>query len=73
MSYIIRKTDGSIVATVTDGTVDRVSTSLTLLGKNYKGIGEIYNTNLVSLLESFANTSPPSNQIKGQLLSLIHI
>ncbi len=67
MSYIIRKTDGSIVATVTDGTVDRVSTSLTLLGKNYKGIGEIYNTNLVSLLESFANTSPPSNQIKGQL------
>lgn len=67
MSYIIRKTDGSIVATVTDGTVDKVSTSITLLGKNYKGIGEIYNTNLVSLLENFSNTSPPSNQIKGQL------
>jgi len=67
MSYIIRKTDGSIVATVTDGTVDKVSTSITLLGRNYKGIGEIYNTNLVSLLENFANTTPPNNQIKGQL------
>jgi len=67
MSYIIRKTDGTIVATVTDGTVDAVSTSITLIGKNYKGIGEIYNTNLVSLLENFSNSSPPNNQIKGQL------
>jgi hypothetical protein len=67
MSYIIRKTDGTIVATVTDGTVDKVSTSITLIGKNYKGIGEIYNTNLVSLLENFNSSSPPNNQIKGQL------
>jgi hypothetical protein len=67
MSYIIRKTDGTIVATVTDGTVDKVSTSITLIGKNYKGIGEIYNTNLVALLENFSNSSPPNNQIKGQL------
>jgi hypothetical protein len=67
MPYVIKKNDGKIVATVTDGTVDSASTSLTLIGKNYKGIGEIYNTNLVYLLESFANSSPPNNQIKGQL------
>ena len=67
MSYIIRKTDGTIVATVTDGTVDKVSTSITLIGKNYKGIGEMYNTNLVALLENFSNSTPPNNQIKGQL------
>jgi len=67
MPYVIKKNDGNIVATVTDGTVDTSSTSLTLIGKNYKGIGEIYNTNLVYLLESFANSSPPNNQIKGQL------
>ena len=67
MPYVIKKNDGNIVATVTDGTVDTSSTSLTLIGKNYKGIGEIYNTNLVYLLESFANSSPPNNQVKGQL------
>lgn len=67
MPYVIKKTDGNIIATVTDGTIDTSSTSLTLLGKNYKGIGEIYNENLVFLLENFANSSPPGNQIKGQL------
>jgi len=67
MPYVIKKTDGNIIATVTDGTVDTSSTSLTLIGKNYKGIGEIYNENLVKLLENFSNSSPPGNQIKGQL------
>jgi hypothetical protein len=67
MPYVIKKTDGNIIATVTDGTVDTASTSLTLIGKNYKGIGEIYNENLVYLLENFANSSPPGNQVKGQL------
>jgi hypothetical protein len=67
MPYIINKTDGSIVATITDGTVDNSSTSLTLIGKNYKGIGEFYNENLVFLLENFSNPTPPLKQIKGQL------
>lgn len=67
MPYIINKTDGSIVATITDGTVDSSSTSLTLIGKNYKGIGEFYNENLVFLLENFSNPTPPLRQIKGQL------
>jgi hypothetical protein len=67
MPYIVNKTDGSIVATVTDGTIDNSSTSLTLIGKNYKGIGEIYNENLVFLLENFANSTPPTRQIRGQL------
>ncbi len=67
MPYVIKKTDGNIVATVTDGTVDSSSTSLKLIGKNYKGIGEIYNSNLVYLLENFSNVTPPNNQIKGQL------
>jgi hypothetical protein len=67
MPYIINRTDGSIVATITDGTVDRVSTSLTLIGKNYKGIGEFYNENLVHLLENFSNSTPPENRITGQM------
>jgi len=67
MPYIINKTDGSIVANITDGTIDKSSTSLTLIGKNFKGIGEVYNENLVYLLENFANSLPPTRQIKGQL------
>jgi hypothetical protein len=67
MPYVIKKTDGNIVANVTDGTIDTSSTSLTLIGKNYKGIGDIYNTNLVQLLENFSNSTPPNNKIRGQL------
>ena len=34
MAYTINKTDGTVVATITDGTVD-TSTSLQLFGKSY--------------------------------------
>jgi hypothetical protein len=67
MPYTIRKTDGSIIATIPDGTVDNSSTSLFLLGKNYSGFGTDLNTDLIYLLENFAYTSPPSNMLTGQL------
>ena len=67
MPYNINKTDGSLLVTVEDGTVDASSTSLTLLGKNYPGYGEILNENLVRLLENFSNSSPPAGAIEGQI------
>jgi hypothetical protein len=67
MAYTINKTDGTVVATVADGQVDQLSTSLTLIGKNYSGFGTYLNDNLVSLLENFANTSKPAHPIKGQI------
>lgn len=67
MSYIIRKTDGTIVATVADGTVDNESTSINLIGKNYKGFGTALNRSLVQLLENFSYSSPPNNMVTGQL------
>ena len=67
MAYTINKTDGTVVATVADGQVDELSTSLTLIGKNYSGFGEAFNENLVRLLENFANTSKPAHPIKGQI------
>ena len=66
MAYTINKTDGSVVATITDGTIN-TSTSLTLIGKSYSGFGELLNENLVKLLENSASTSAPSSALKGEL------
>jgi hypothetical protein len=66
MAYTVNKTNGTILATVADGTID-TTTDLTLIGKNYAGYGEFFNENLVKLLENFANTSAPSSPIAGQM------
>lgn len=66
MSYIINKTDGTILATLIDGTSDN-TTDLTLIGKNYTGFGEQLNENFVKLLENFSSTSSPSRPLVGQL------
>jgi len=66
MAYTINKTDGSVLATITDGTIDNTS-SLTLIGKSYSGFGEALNENLVKLLENQSSTSAPSSPIKGEL------
>ena len=66
MPYTINKTDGTVLTTVADGTVDN-TTSLKLIGKNYAGYGEIQDENFLFLLENFAYTSPPGRPIAGQL------
>ena len=66
MAYTVNKTNGNILATVADGTID-TTTDLTLIGKNYAGYGEFFNENLVKLLENFANTSAPSSPVAGQM------
>ena len=66
MAYTINKTDGTVVTTITDGTVDN-TTSLQLFGKSYSGFGEGLNENLVKLLENAASTSAPAAPLKGEL------
>ena len=66
MAYTVNKTDGTILATVADGTID-TTTDLTLIGKNYAGYGEFFNENLIKLLENFSNTSAPSSPVAGQM------
>ena len=66
MAYTINKTDGTTVATITDGTIDN-STSLTLFGKSYSGFGDLLNENLVKLLENAASTAAPTAPLKGEL------
>jgi len=66
MAYDVNKTNGSLLTTIPDGTLD-ISTSLRLLGKNYAGYGEIMAENLVAMLENFSSAAAPGNPLEGQL------
>ena len=66
MAYTINKTDGTVVTTIPDGTVDN-TTSLQLFGQSYSGFGEALNENLVKLLENAASISAPISPLKGEL------
>jgi hypothetical protein len=66
MSYTIKFTNGKTLAVVADQSIDNVSTSLTLVGKNVNNYGQFVNTNFVSLLENFANLLEPSSPVVGQ-------
>ena len=67
MSYIINKTDGSVLTEVVDGTIDQITTDITLVGKNATTYGELFNENFIKILENFANTTQPNKPIEGQL------
>jgi hypothetical protein len=66
MAYTINLTDGSIFATIADGTIN-TSSSMVLVGKNYAGYGEFLDENFVHLLENGANTTAPGAPLTGQL------
>lgn len=66
MAYTINLTDGSIFATVADGTINTTS-SMILVGKNYAGYGEFLDENFIHLLENGANSVPPGAPLTGQL------
>lgn len=67
MAYTIVKTNGQVLTTIADGTINTTSTSLALPGRNYAGYGQYVDTNFVHQLENYANTSPPPNPLAGQL------
>jgi len=66
MAYTINLTDGTIFATVADGTIN-TSSSMILVGKNYAGYGEFLDENFIHLLENGANTTAPGAPLVGQL------
>ena len=67
MSYIINKTDGTVLTEIIDGSVDQIASELTLIGKSASSYGEHLNENLVHMLENFANATAPTKSIVGQL------
>jgi len=66
MAYTINKTDGTTIATITDGTLNN-TTSLTLFGKSYSGWGELLQENLVKLLENSSSSSAPTAPLSGEI------
>lgn len=67
MAYTIVKSDGTVLTTISDGTINTTSTSLGLPGRNFAGWGQPYDTNFVHVVENFAGTTPPPNPLRGQL------
>ena len=65
MSYLINKSNGAALVVLEDGSLD-VTTSLTLVGRNYVGYGESQNENFVWLLEHFAKDTAPPRPLRGQ-------
>ena len=51
MAYTINLTDGTVFATISDGTIN-TSSSMILVGKNYAGYGEFLDENFIHLLEN---------------------
>ena len=67
MSYTLKLTNGKILLTLADQQSDRITTSLTMIGKNVNAYGTDLNDNFVHLLENFANNVEPVNPLEGQL------
>ena len=66
MAYTINLTNGTIFATIADGTINTTS-SQTLIGKNYAGYGQFLDDNFIHLLECGSNSTPPGAPLTGQL------
>lgn len=66
MPYILTKTNGAVLTTVQDASVN-LTTDLSFVGKNYAGYGKIVDQNFLYLLENFANTTQPPKALQGQL------
>lgn len=68
MTYVVNRSDGTLVANVPDNVVDTTSTSITLVGRNFSGYGEIIAEDFVVMLENFNNsTEPGGGLLSGQL------
>ena len=67
MAYTIVKSDGQVLTTIADGTINTTSTSVGLPGRNFAGYGQTVDTNFVHQIENFAANTPPPNPLRGQL------
>jgi hypothetical protein len=52
---------------INDDIINTTATSLQLVGQDYVGYGTAQNQNFVFMLQNFANGTPPSNPLNGQL------
>lgn len=72
-SYIIRRSDGSIFATIPNNTIlgpnqpNSNPTPINLMGRNKVGYGQATNENFLHLVEHFSSGTAPKGNVKGQL------
>lgn len=66
MPYTLKKTNGTTLAVIQDGSIDN-STDLVFVGKNYAGYGQTVNENFLKLLENFSSPRQPDAPLTGQL------
>jgi hypothetical protein len=67
MAYTLKYSDGRLFLNLPDQQSDKVSTSLTLIGKNVNAYGTDINQNYIKLLENFANSVEPTAPMIGQI------
>jgi len=67
MSYNILNPDGTILAILADNTVDQITTSLALVGRDVAAYGEYFNNDFVRLLSNSAGDPNPRSPVQGQL------
>jgi len=65
MAYNINRTDGSLLTSVADNTID-TNYSVKFVGRKLAGYGEVQNEDFLHLMENFANTTAPTNPLVGQ-------
>ena len=66
MSYNVYHTDGALLTTVNDGSLNTV-TSISLIGIGYANYSETISESFVRLMENFAGATSPLTPLVGQL------
>jgi hypothetical protein len=67
MSYTIKKSDGTTLATVPENDIVLDKASVALIGRGSTNYGIKHSEAFVHLLENFAHTTPPAFPLEGQL------
>lgn len=65
--YLISFTDTSKTNIIIPTKTSDVSTSIRLFGKGFEDYGEVFQENIIHILENFSYSVPPSNPLSGQL------
>lgn len=67
MPYSVKRSNGSALIDLADRTINTTATDLNLVGRGAVNYGLPFTENFVRLLENFANRTPPTTPISGQL------
>ena len=66
MTYSIYKSNGNLLVSVPEQTINTAATSISLVGRGAINYGTSVNTNLVHLVENFASNVQPAHPLLGQ-------